>query len=59
MFLKGEFSLKIVGLLGFSGSLFVGLLVLDFYNRTNRDNSLVVVVVGVGEGGGRIWCLGF
>ena len=32
-----ESSLSIVGSLGLSGSLFLGLLVLDFYHPTNRD----------------------
>ena len=36
-----ESSLSIVGLLGLSGSLFLGLLVFDFYQPTNRDLYLV------------------
>ena len=36
-----------MGPLGLSGSLFLGLLVLDFYRPTNRDLYLVVAVVAV------------
>ena len=42
-----------MGPLGLSGSLFLGLLVFDFYHPTNRDLYLVAVVAV-----GRIWLLG-
>ena len=55
LFPKGEFlRTHRVGPLGLSGSLFLGLLVLDFYHPTNRGLYLVgggVVVVGWWCGG--------
>ena len=51
LFLKREFLITHrVGPLGLSGSLFLVLLVLDFYHPTNRDLYLVVAVaVAVGR----------
>ena len=44
---ESALALSIVGPLGLSGSLFLGLLVFDFYPPTNRDLYLVVAVVAV------------
>ena len=55
-----ESSLSILGPLGLSGSLFLGLLVLDFYHPKNRDLYLVefVVVLRIfGCGGACFWVI--
>ena len=50
LFPKGEFlRTHRVGPLGLSGSLFLGLLVFDFYHPTNRELYLVAVAVAVGR----------